>query len=54
VSIPYWTALLQLFGAILLPILFTLLFYLNLVAWHFARINYVLIFELDVCPPSLF
>lgn len=31
-----------------LPILFTLLFQLNLLAWSAARINHVLIFELDV------
>lgn len=31
-----------------LPVLFTMLFYLNIIAWHYARINYVLIFELDV------
>lgn len=48
IEIPYWTALLQLFGAMLLPIVFSLLFYLNLTAWHYARINYVLIFELDL------
>ncbi|KAL8291362.1 hypothetical protein RQP46_002340 [Phenoliferia psychrophenolica] len=48
VEIPYWQALLQLFGAMFLPVLFAMLFYLNIVAWHYARINYVLIFELDI------
>lgn len=47
-SIPYWEPLLQLFSAMYLPVLFAMLFYLNLVAWASARINYVLIFELDV------
>lgn len=47
-SIPYWQPLLQLFGAMYLPVIFSLLFYLNLVAWSAARINFVLIFELDV------
>lgn len=47
-EIPYWQPLLQLFGGMFLPILFALLFYLNLLAWSAARINHVLIFELDV------
>lgn len=47
-KIPYRNILLQLFGAMLLPILFAMLFYLNLLAWASARINYILIFELDV------
>ncbi|KAK4704706.1 hypothetical protein P7C70_g1494, partial [Phenoliferia sp. Uapishka_3] len=46
-QIPYWRALLQLFGAMYLPVLFAMFFYLNIVSWHYARINYVLIFELD-------
>ncbi|KAL8281446.1 hypothetical protein RQP46_006130 [Phenoliferia psychrophenolica] len=41
-------ALLQLFGAIYLPVLFSMAFYINILAWHYARINYVLIFELDI------
>ncbi|SCV74035.1 BQ2448_6467 [Microbotryum intermedium] len=47
-QIPYWEALLQLFGAMFLPILFSVLFFLNLSVWVKARINYILIFELDV------
>ncbi|GAA5851252.1 hypothetical protein JCM8547_004184 [Rhodosporidiobolus lusitaniae] len=47
-EIPYWPALMQLFGACFLPIFFCLAFFLNLAAWSHARINYVLIFELDV------
>ncbi|GAA5999027.1 Syg1p [Rhodotorula paludigena] len=47
-EIPYWPALLQLFGACYLPIFFALAFFLNLAAWNYSRINYVLIFELDV------
>lgn len=37
VTIPYWTALLQLFAAMFLPVVFSMLFYLNLLAWHRAR-----------------
>ena len=47
-EIPYWGALLQLFGACYLPVFFALAFFLNLATWHHGRINYVLIFELDV------
>ncbi|GAA5978749.1 hypothetical protein JCM11641_006165 [Rhodosporidiobolus odoratus] len=47
-EIPYWNALLQLFGACFLPVFFSIGFFLNLAAWSQARINYVLIFELDV------
>ncbi|GAA5943461.1 Syg1p [Sporobolomyces koalae] len=47
-EIPYWAALLQLFGACYLPIFFTLAFFINLATWNHGRINYVLIFELDV------
>ncbi|GAA5901324.1 hypothetical protein JCM5296_006760 [Sporobolomyces johnsonii] len=47
-SIPYWAGLLQLFGACFLPVFFSLAFFLNLAAWSIGRINYVLIFELDV------
>lgn len=49
-EIPYWAPLLQVFGGMFLPSLFALLFYLNLLAWSAARINHVLIFELDVSP----
>lgn len=46
IAIPYWPALLQLFGAMFLPIFFSVLFYLNLVAWHSARSEYTRIFNL--------
>lgn len=42
------SALLQVFGALFLPILFSLLFFLNLLSWHYSRINYVLVFQFDV------
>ncbi|GAA5878523.1 hypothetical protein JCM16303_002109 [Sporobolomyces ruberrimus] len=48
VEIGYWGALLQLFGACYLPVFFTLAFFINMATWHYGRINYVLIFELDV------
>ncbi|SGY45788.1 BQ5605_C001g00338 [Microbotryum silenes-dioicae] len=48
VQIPYWEALMQLFGAMFLPIFFSVLFFLNLSVWAKARINYILIFELDI------
>lgn len=47
---PYYGALLQLFGACYLPVFFALAFFINLATWNYGRINYVLIFELDVCP----
>ncbi|KAI5475192.1 SPX and EXS domain containing protein [Pseudohyphozyma bogoriensis] len=47
-EIPYWPALMQMFGAMFLPVLFALLFMCNLLAWHSSRINYVLIFEFDI------
>jgi hypothetical protein len=47
-TVTYWPGLYQLFGAEMLVVLFGLLFSLNLLAWHRARINYVLIFELDL------
>ncbi|GAA5929981.1 hypothetical protein JCM3775_004478 [Rhodotorula graminis] len=47
-EIPYWPALLQLFAACFIPVIFCLAFFLNLATWSKARINYVLIFELDV------
>ncbi|SCZ99268.1 BZ3500_MvSof-1268-A1-R1_Chr3-1g05915 [Microbotryum saponariae] len=48
VQIPYWEALMQLFGAMFLPIFFSVLFFLNLSVWAKTRINYILIFELDI------
>lgn len=38
-EIPYWPALLQLFGACFLPVFFALAFFLNLAAWSKARIK---------------
>jgi hypothetical protein len=40
-------ALLQLFGALSLPVIFGMLVSTNMVVWSEARINYPLIFELD-------
>ena len=42
-SIAEWPALLQLYGAFLLPVLFACLVTVNLVAWTRSRINYALI-----------
>lgn len=40
-EIPYWPALLQLFGACYLPVFFALAFFLNLATWSYARIKCV-------------
>ncbi|KAB5594687.1 Xenotropic and polytropic retrovirus receptor 1 [Ceratobasidium theobromae] len=47
-SVPEWGALLQVYAALSIPVIFTLLIGLNLVAWARARINFIFIFELDV------
>ena len=39
-SLPAWNGLLQVYGALYLPVIFALLFELNLDAWVSARINY--------------
>lgn len=40
VIIPAWNGLLQVYGALFLPVIFAMLFELNLDAWVSARINY--------------
>lgn len=47
-QIPNWQSLLRVYGAELIPVLFALLFGLNLAVWHKARVNSVFIFEWDV------
>lgn len=42
-----WNGLLQVYGALYLPVIFAMLFELNLDAWVSARINY------EVSPPPL-
>ena len=39
-AIPVWEGLLQVYGALFLPVIFAVLFELNLYAWVRARINY--------------
>lgn len=39
-DLPAWDGLLQVYGALYLPVIFGLLFELNLDAWVSARINY--------------
>ncbi|QRW04806.1 xenotropic and polytropic retrovirus receptor 1 [Ceratobasidium sp. AG-Ba] len=46
-QIPEWAALLQVYAALSIPVLFSLLIGLNVVAWARARINFIFIFELD-------
>ncbi|WFD29677.1 Xenotropic and polytropic retrovirus receptor 1 [Malassezia sp. CBS 17886] len=43
--LPAWRQLLQLYGAAFIPVLFALIFGLNLVGWQAVRINTVFIFE---------
>lgn len=47
-TIPQTNSLLRVFGAEFIPVLFALLFGLNLAWWHAVRINTVFIFEWDV------
>lgn len=46
-EIPEWAALLQVYAALCIPVIFSLSLGLNLVAWARARINFIFIFELD-------
>ncbi|KAG8714690.1 hypothetical protein FRC08_011581 [Ceratobasidium sp. 394] len=46
-AIPEWAALLQVYAALCIPVVFSLLVSLNLIAWARARINFIFIFELD-------
>ncbi|CAE7131077.1 unnamed protein product [Rhizoctonia solani] len=45
--IPEWAALIQVYAALCIPVIFSLLLGLNMVAWARARINFIFIFELD-------
>ncbi|WFD35657.1 Xenotropic and polytropic retrovirus receptor 1 [Malassezia cuniculi] len=45
--LPQWKQLIQVYATLFVPTLFALLFGLNLVGWHHARINSVFIFEWD-------
>lgn len=47
-SLPEWPRLLQLFGALGQPVVFACLFALCLEVYRKYRINYILIFELDI------
>lgn len=46
--VPNWSYFLQIYGALMVPIIFGFLFTVNMWAWHEAKINYVFIFEFDV------
>ncbi|KAG9123684.1 hypothetical protein FRC07_014276 [Ceratobasidium sp. 392] len=46
-QIPEWAALLQIYAALCIPVVFSLLIGLNLIVWARARINFIFIFELD-------
>jgi hypothetical protein len=46
-DLPKNSALMQVYAALLIPILLLLLFCLNVYLWHIYRINYKFIFELD-------
>jgi phosphotransferase system glucose/maltose/N-acetylglucosamine-specific IIC component len=41
--------ILQVYGGLALPLIFTALFSLVVIAWSKYRVNYPFIFELDVC-----
>ncbi|CDZ97259.1 Predicted small molecule transporter [Phaffia rhodozyma] len=47
-AVPAWGPLLQVYAAMYLPVLFAMLFYLNLTVWSDSRINYQFIFEFDL------
>lgn len=46
--LPEWPRLLQLFGALGQPVVFAILFSMCIETFRYYRINYVLIFELDI------
>ncbi|KAJ1311454.1 hypothetical protein OPQ81_009943 [Rhizoctonia solani] len=46
-QIPEWAALIQVYAALCIPVIFSLLLGLNMIAWARARINFIFIFELD-------
>lgn len=45
VALPAWNGLLQVYGALFLPVIFAMLFELNLDAWVNARINYEVLLD---------
>lgn len=45
--IPGWAALLQIYGTLYIPVIFGMMFELNLIAWVAARINYEFVMELS-------
>ncbi|CCA74266.1 related to putative phosphate transporter 1 [Serendipita indica DSM 11827] len=47
-AVPAWPALLQIYLAFFVPVVFGLLVSLNIIVWAHVRINYIFIFELDV------
>jgi hypothetical protein len=51
-EIPAWGGLLQVYGAFFLPVIFALLFFLNLQVWARYRINYRFIFVSRPFRPS--
>lgn len=50
--IPAWAGLLQVYGAFFLPVIFALLFFLNLEVWVRYRINYRFIFVRRLLRPQ--
>ncbi|KAG8954239.1 hypothetical protein FRC04_000461 [Tulasnella sp. 424] len=47
-ELPYWGALLEVYSALAIPVVFSLLIGLNMITWAKKRLNYVFIFELDL------
>ncbi|KAF8306714.1 SPX-domain-containing protein [Clavulina sp. PMI_390] len=47
-AIPAWAALLQVYGGLLLPVVFAMLISINMLVWKRCRINYVFIFVYGV------
>lgn len=45
---PFWRSLLEVYSALAIPVVFSVLLGLNMVAWARKRLNYVFIFELDL------
>lgn len=46
-AIPAYAALLQIYGTCYIPVIFAMMFELNLIAWVQARINYEFVMELS-------
>ncbi|KAG9046374.1 hypothetical protein FS837_004550 [Tulasnella sp. UAMH 9824] len=47
-AMPYWRVMLEIYSALAIPVVFSLLIGLNMIAWARKRLNYVFIFELDL------